>query len=185
MAASCGPIYRLTFYVKHQQAQWIALETSRLRPHAGGTQSSTAAGSPARSVPRLLILPPRCLSPLVDTQDQQTARSLVTDVTISLCSSRLYDVIAPYSAMKLTGGSVGDVALLADYVLETDVVLNQTNLPFAQLMIDIVATATGQRVFRSEVELRSGLLQTIHNRLCEVLARLIHAGPESGLADIA
>lgn len=149
------------------------METSRLRPHAGGTQSSTAAGSPARSVPRLLILPPRCLSPLVDTQDQQTARSLVTDVTISLCSSRLYDVIAPYSAMKLTGGSVGDVALLADYVLETDVVLNQTNLPFARLMIDIVATATGQRVFRSEVELRSGLLQTIHNRLCEVLAEKI------------
>lgn len=149
------------------------METSRLRPHADGTQSSTAAGSPARSVPRLLILPPRCLSPLVDTQDQQIARSLVTDVTISLCSSRLYDVIAPYSATKLTGGSVGDVALLADYVLETDVVLNQTSLPFAQLMIDIVATATGQRAFRSEVELRSGLLQTIHNRLCVVLAEKI------------
>jgi tetratricopeptide (TPR) repeat protein len=122
------------------------------------------------TIPRLLIVPPRHGSPLVDVQDHRIALSLVTDVTLSLCRSRLYEVIAPYSAMKLTSGPIWEEMLPADYVVLTDVVLCQRELPFALMSIDVVATDTGRRIYRSEVELRSGALQCIHDSFCAVLA---------------
>jgi tetratricopeptide (TPR) repeat protein len=107
---------------------------------------------------------------LVDAQDHRIALSLVTDVTLSLCRSRLYEVIAPHSAMKLTSGPIWEEMLPADYVVLTDVVLCQTGLPVALMSIDVVATALGQRVYRGEVELRSGALQSIHDSFCAILA---------------
>lgn len=127
-----------------------------------------AATTPV-GVPRLLILPPRGLSPLVDTQDHEIARSLVTDVTISLCRSRLYEVVAPHSAMQLTIGSTWEEMLPADYLVTTDVVLSQRELPFALMTIDVFSTALDRRIYRSEVELRSGKLQDIHESFCAVL----------------
>lgn len=144
---------------------------SRLDLNTGGSSAGDAAAvSAAASIPRLLIVPPRCLSPLVDAQDYEIARSLVTDITLSLCRSRLYDVVAPYSAMKLTSGPISAEVLSADYVVRTDVELCQGDLPFALMTIDVIATALDRRIYRSEVELRSGNLQSIHGSLCAVLA---------------
>ncbi|CAN7468910.1 hypothetical protein LJR016_003100 [Devosia sp. LjRoot16] len=129
----------------------------------------TVAERTTGTIPRLLIVPPRHSSPLVDVQDHKIALSLVTDVTLSLCRSRLYDVIAPHSAMKLTSGPIWEEMLPADYVVLTDVVLCQRELPFALMSIDVVATGLGRRIYRSEVELRSGALQGIHDSFCAVL----------------
>jgi tetratricopeptide (TPR) repeat protein len=121
------------------------------------------------SIPRLLILPPRCQSPLVDAQDHEIARSLVADVTISLCRSHLYEVIAPHSATRLTSGAMWEEMVPADYIVVTDVVLSQKDLPFALLTIDVFSSSLDKRIYRSEVELRSGTLQIIHDRFCAVL----------------
>ena len=129
--------------------------------------------SAAVSIPRLLILPPSCHSRLVDAQDRDIVRSLVTDVTLGLCRSRLYEVIAPYSATKLTSGPIWEEILPADYVVLTDVVLCQRDLPFTLMSIEVIATASGKRIYRSEVELRSGALQAIRDSLCAVLASKI------------
>ncbi len=72
--------------------------------------------------------------------------------------------------MKLTSGPIWEEMLPADYVVLTDVVLCQKDLPVALMSIDVVATALGQRIYRGEVELRSGALQSIHDSFCAVLA---------------
>ena len=131
------------------------------------------AASAAVNIPRLLILPPRGLSPLVDAQDHGVARSLVADVTLSLCRSRLYEVVAPHSATRLTSGSLWEEMVPADYLVVTDVVLSQRDLPFALMTIDVFSTAQDRRIYRSEVELRSGTLQSIHDSLCAILVEKI------------
>lgn len=137
--------------------------------HPRETSSSQNTGT----IPRLLIVPPRHSSPLVDAQDHKIAHSLVTDVTLSLCRSSLYEVIAPHSAMKVTSDPIWEEMLPADYVVLTDVVLCQKGLPVALMSIDVIATALGRRIYRGEVELRSGALQSIHDSLCAVLAARI------------
>ncbi len=72
--------------------------------------------------------------------------------------------------MKLTSGSTWEEMLPADYLVVTDVVLTQRELPFALMTIDVFSTALEKRIYRSEVELRSGTLQSIHDSFCEVLA---------------
>jgi len=72
--------------------------------------------------------------------------------------------------MKLTSGPIWEELLPADYVVLTDVVLCERELPFALMSIDVIASALGQRIYRGEVELRSGALQGIHDSLCAVLA---------------
>jgi len=136
-----------------------------------GRSTSTLAGGAAThgGIPRLLILPPRGLSSAVDAQDHEIARSLVTDVTVSLCGSNLCEVVAPHSAQQLTGGALWKEMLPADYLVVTEVSLCQRDLPFSLLTIDVFATAADRRIYRSEVELRSGLLQSIHGSLCAVL----------------
>jgi len=138
--------------------------------HTADLSSGAQVEKSATQIPRLLIVPPRCTSPLVDAQDHQIARSLVTDVTISLCRSRFYDVVAPHSARRLTDGPSWEELVPADYVVVTDVVLSQRALPVALLTIDVIATIADRRVFRSEVELHPGTLQTIHDNFCAVLA---------------
>jgi Flp pilus assembly protein TadD len=120
-------------------------------------------------LPRILVLPPRCLSPLVDTQDHEIAQALVTDVTLSLCRSRLYDIVAPHSAKQLASGAIWDEFVPADYMVVTDIVLSQQSLPVAVMTIDVFSTGTDTRIYRTEVELRAGLLQVIHARFCAVL----------------
>lgn len=90
-------------------------------------------------------------------------------MTISLCRSRLYEVIAPHSALKLTTGSMWDEVVPADYLVVTEVVLSERELPFALMTIDVFSTALDRRIYRSEVELRSGNLQSIHESFCAVL----------------
>lgn len=75
--------------------------------------------------------------------------------------------------MKLTSGSTWEEMLPADYLVVTDVVLTQRELPFALMTIDVFSTALEKRIYRSEVELRSGTLQSIHDSFCEVLASKI------------
>jgi len=147
------------------------LETPKLDLKRVESRPTAPAARPsAAGIPRLLIIPPRCLSSLVDTQDHQIARSLVTDVTVSLCRSRLYDVVAPHSAMKLTSSPIWEEMVPADYVVVTDVVLAQRDMPIALLTIDVIATEADKRIYRSEVELRTGTLQNIHDSLCSIVA---------------
>lgn len=140
-----------------------------MNTNGSSTREAVAAFRPA-NIPRLLIVPPSCHSPLVDAQDNEIARSLVADVTLSLCRSRLYEVVAPHSATKLTSGPIWEEMLPADYIVLTDIALCQRDLPFALMTIDVVATALGKRIYRSEVELRSGALQSIHDSFCAVVA---------------
>lgn len=146
------------------------METRKLDPYSTDLSSGEPAGKAAARIPRLLIVPPNCQSPLVDAQDHQIARSLVTDVTISLCRSRLYDVVAPYSAMRVTSGPAWVEMVPADYVVVTDVVLANKTLPVALLSIDVIATGSDKRIYRSEVELHQGTLQSIHDNFCSILA---------------
>jgi tetratricopeptide (TPR) repeat protein len=91
-------------------------------------------------------------------------------MTVSLGRSRLYDVVAPHSAMRLTSSPIWEEMVPADYVVVTDVVLSQRDLPMALLTIDVISTASDRRIYRSEVELRTGTLQNIHDSLCSILA---------------
>lgn len=75
--------------------------------------------------------------------------------------------------MRLTSGPIWEEMLPADYIVVTDVALCQRGLPFALMSIDVISTALGKPIYRTEVELRSGALQSIHDGLCAVLAQKI------------
>ena len=55
--------------------------------------ASAALGGQAKApgIPRLLVIPPHDLSHAADAQDLELARSLVTDLTLTLCRSHFYE----------------------------------------------------------------------------------------------
>ncbi len=85
---------------------------------AESVQEDTAA--PSRTgVPKITILPP----PLIAGQEyrHQIATSLIEDVTINICRSRTFSVVAPHTALQLSVS--GKTALFktfgVDYAIET------------------------------------------------------------------
>jgi tetratricopeptide (TPR) repeat protein len=124
-------------------------------------------------IPRILVLPPREPTSGIDPFDSDLARSLVTDMTLTLCKSRLYEVIAPFTAGKVAGSPGRLAAVAADYHVRTGLISSSGPLPCSLLSIEVVATRTGESVFSNEVELRSGTLLDLHYGLSSMLAERI------------
>ena len=145
------------------------MDASRLDPETKPSSLEPQARAEGPGIPRLLIVPPLGQSPLVDLQDHDIARSLVADITLTLCRSRLYEVVAPFTALQLASGAAGYELVPSDYVVLTDVVLCRRPLPYPLLTIEVIATGSGKRIYRSEVELHSETLLSIHYSFCSVL----------------
>lgn len=122
------------------------------------------------SPPRLLILPPRRSAQVTDPRDAELACALIVDVTIALCRSRLYDVIAPFTAQQLASAPSSSQQIPADYVVRTEVFPCTGPVPLSLLRVEIFAGHSGDRVWMGEVELRSGELQDLHHLLSSRLA---------------
>lgn len=133
--------------------------------------ASAALGGQAKApgIPRLLVIPPHDPSHAADAQDLELARSLVTDLTLTLCRSHFYEVVAPFTAAQITLGTEGRDAVPADYVVRTELVMCHKPLPYSVLTIEVQAGVAGETIYSSEVELRSGTLLSLHYSLCAVL----------------
>ena len=92
------------------------------------------------------------------------------DVTIALCRSRLYEVIAPFTAQQLTSDTPSSHLIFADYVVRTEVFPCTGPVPLSLLRVEIFAGPSGDRIWMGEVELRSGELQDLHHLLSSRLA---------------
>lgn len=138
-----------------------------------GTSHAFAVGQAARAapsgVPRLLVLPPQEHSLHIDPQDRELSRSLVADITLTLCRSRLYEIVAPFTALQLADGGAGHDRVLADYVVETALIPPRQPVNYPSLSIRVVATAGERQIFRGEVELHSGALLNLHTSFCRLL----------------
>jgi Tfp pilus assembly protein PilF len=145
------------------------LDASRLEPKVQVSAVEPKAPAERSGVPRLLIVPPLEQPSVIDAQDQVIARSLVADITLTLCRSRLYEVIAPFTALQLADGHFGVEAVPADYVVLTNVGLAWGALQYPSLSIEVVATGSGNRIYQSEVGLHSGTLLNVHYSFCSVL----------------
>ena len=131
-----------------------------------GEQSAPAEPS---GVPRVLVLPPLEQASLVDPQDRELARSLVADATLSLCRSRLYEIIAPFTAFQLADGLAAYDMIPADYVVLTTLVPSRQPLRHPVLSVEVVATASGKQLYQSEVELHADTLLGVHSSFCRML----------------
>ena len=149
----------------------IVLDAPRIE---AGTSHVVAAGpggvaGSSSGIPRLLILPPREQAPLVDPLDRELCRSLVADITLTLCRSRLYEIVAPFTALQLADGAAGQERVRADYVVDTALVPSRQPTQYPSLSIEVLATATRRQIYRGEVELHSGALLGLHASFCRVL----------------
>jgi tetratricopeptide (TPR) repeat protein len=131
-----------------------------------------AAAEPS-GIPRLLVLPPLDQASLVDPQVRELTRSLVGDVTLTLCRSRLYEIIAPFTARQLANGFAGYDMVPSDYVVLTEVVPSRQQLQYPSLRIDVRATASGKQLYQSEVELHAETLLGVHSSFCRMLVARI------------
>lgn len=129
-------------------------------------QSATAEPS---VIPRLLVLPPLEKPSFVDPQDCALARSLVADITLTLCRSRLYEIVASFTAIQLADRFAGSDMVPADYVVLTELVPSKQPLRYPSLSIEVVAAGSGKRLYQSEVELHAGTLLSLHASFCRVL----------------
>ena len=146
------------------------MDAARLATDSNGQVSVAPSALADRpGVPRILILPPGDLSPSFDPLDGDLARSLVTDITLTLCKSHLYEVIAPFTARRLAGSPASLTSVPADYLVRIDLISHTSSLPCSLLSIEVVATRSGECIYRNEVELRSGMLLDIHYGLCSIV----------------
>ena len=120
--------------------------------------------------PRLLILPPQHRAPIIDPRDADLARALVLDITIGLCRSRLYEVIAPFTARQLVSGPSCGHLISADYVVGTEVFPCTGPVPLSLLRVEIFSGLSGDRIWMGEFELRTGEFQDLHHLLSSRLA---------------
>ncbi|WP_374621728.1 tetratricopeptide repeat protein [Devosia sp.] len=120
-------------------------------------------------MPRLLLLPPTEFGPVIDPRDCELSRSLIADVTLSLCRSRLYDVVAPFTAQQLRDSAVAEQAIPFDYVVRISLVGRDAPLPFSLLRIDIGDARTGESLHQGEMELRTGNMIGLHQGLSSVV----------------
>src|SRR6185312_1023931 len=118
------------------------------------------------NTPRILVLPPDVSKSSLDPRDRDLARSLAADITLTLCKSHLYDVIAPFTAQRLAERPAGRIPVAADYRVQIDLIAGEGSLPTAVLTFDVAATRSGKSIFRHELELRSSMLLDIHYGLC-------------------
>ncbi len=142
-------------------------KSTNVAPFAPG---EPAAPGHRSSSPRLLILPPQRNSPISDPRDAELARALVLDITIALCRSRLYEVIAPFTARQLVSGLPSNQVIPVDYVVRTEVFPCTGPIPLSQMRVEIFAGVFGDRIWMGEVELRTGELQDLHHLLSTRLA---------------
>ena len=146
------------------------MDASRAYP---GTSQALASGqvapAEASDIPRLLILPPLEHPSLVEPQDRELARSLVADITLTLCRSHLYEIVAPFTALQLADGVADYDMVAADYLVQTRLVPSAQPLKYPSLSIQVVATASGKQLFQSEVELHAGTLLNLHSSFCRMV----------------
>lgn len=115
------------------------------------------------------MLPPTETGPVIDPRDCELSRSLVEDVTLTLCRSRLYDVVAPFTAQQLLEREAGEHSISFDYIVRISLVARDTPLPFSLLRIDIGDARSGQSIHQGEMELRTGNLIGLHQGLSSVV----------------
>ena len=135
------------------------------------------ASAEPSGIPRLLVLPPVERAAPVDPQDRELARSLVADVTLTLCRSRLYEIIAPFTALQLAKGVATYDSVSPDYVVVTELVSSKQPLRHPLLSVHVVATGSGKQLYQSDVELQADGLMSVHSSFCGMLADRISALP--------
>lgn len=110
-----------------------------------------------------------------DPLEMCIARSLVHDVSLTLCKSRLYEVIAPFTARRLAGSRdlAAFPAVASDFQVRTQVNPSLSRDLYAVLSLDLVVTRTGESIYRHEVELQSALLLDVHYLLGAMLTEQI------------
>lgn len=102
------------------------------------------------------------------------ARSLLRDISLTLCKSRLYDVIAPFTAKRLADSSAGPLPPVdSDFQVRTEVFPGLSRDLYPVMSLDLVATRTGGSIYRNEIVLRSALLLDLHYVLCATLTEQI------------
>ena len=125
---------------------------------------------PDAGVPRILILPPTADSPNYDPLDIDLARSLVTDITLTLCRSRLYEVVAPFTARRLANQPAGIAAANADYHVRTALLPPGDEQPYGMLRLELTAAKTDRTLYCDEIEFHTGTLINMHYGICSMLA---------------
>ena len=77
-----------------------------------------------------------------DPLEMCIARSLVHDVSLTLCKSRLYEVIAPFTARRLAGSRdlAAFPAVASDFQVRTQVNPSLSRDLYAVLSLDLVVT---------------------------------------------
>lgn len=124
-------------------------------------------------IPSLVVLPPLRVDKSIDPRELTLAQSLVRDLTLTLCRTRHFTVIAPFTARQLAGiPSDLHRVPIPDYQVRTDLVRGQTATARPLLSIEIL-TADGRSIYRNEIELFSGGLLDLHFGLCSILAEQI------------
>jgi tetratricopeptide (TPR) repeat protein len=116
-----------------------------------------------------LILPPSAGEANVDPLERSVVSSLVHDISLTLCRSRRYEVVAPFTARQFAGGMASSMSILADYEVRMDLAPRRTPESYSLLSLEVVRTALRESIYRDEIELRSGLLLDLHFGLCGII----------------
>jgi tetratricopeptide (TPR) repeat protein len=116
-----------------------------------------------------LVLPPDPARSRLDPRDSDLARALAADITLTLCKSHLYDVIAPFTAQQVVDYSGARAPIDADYRVQIELISGEGPLPTSILSFDVVVARSGKCIFRHELELRSSMLLDIHYGLCSIV----------------
>jgi tetratricopeptide (TPR) repeat protein len=116
-----------------------------------------------------LILPPSHGGTEVDPLERGVVSSLVHDISLTLCRSRRYEVVAPFTARQIAGGFAAPATIGADYEVHMGLAPRPTPQSYSMLSLEVRRTASAESIYRDEIELRSGLLLDLHFALCGIV----------------
>lgn len=128
---------------------------------------SPSAGAARTGAPRILVLPPVAEHRSIEPLQLTLARSMLADITFSLCRSRRYEVIAPHTARQMVGEATAEVRdVEVDYRVVSRLLDGRTPHGYPRLAVELIPTDRPQPLYRDELELVPGTLLDLHFVLC-------------------
>lgn len=126
------------------------------------------AGAVGTGAPRILVLPPQAEHKGMEPLQLTLACSMLADITLTLCRSRRYQVIAPYTAKQLVHEACSEVEV--DYRVVSRLLESRAPGGYPRLSVDLVATGRSGTLYYDEIQLIPGTLLELHFALSATVA---------------